>query len=274
MSAKERLDALMVKRKLAGDFSLAQRLVMAGQVRVAGQMVLKASMLVPSQAEIVVESGPRFASRGGDKLEAALQAFPVRIQDAVCADVGASTGGFTDCLLQHGASRVYAIDVGHGLLDWKLRQNPAVIVMEKTNARGIQRLPEPVQLVTIDASFISLKVLLPVVSNWFEPLSATAAPAQGVVALIKPQFEASRAEVSRGKGVIRDPLVHRRVLRNVLAFAQAQGMRVGGLLRSPLLGPKGNTEFLVWLHWKSAAAADVETLIAGVVPPANVETQP
>ncbi|MEW5871750.1 MAG: TlyA family RNA methyltransferase [Chloroflexota bacterium] len=239
---KKRLDVLLVERGLVESRSLAQRLVMAGQVRVDGQMVLKPATAVPGGAHLEIDQGPPFVSRGGEKLAAALQAFPVQAEGKVCADVGASTGGFTDCLLQHSAARVYAIDVGKGILHWKLRQDQRVIVMENTNARFIERLPEPVDLVTVDASFISLKVLLPVIHRWF------ATNRGEVIALIKPQFEAGRAEVSRGDGVIRDSLVHRQVLQDVLAFARQAGFAVCGLERSPLLGPKGNVEFLAWLY--------------------------
>ncbi len=169
---KTRLDLLLVERGLAESRSLAQRLIMAGQVRVDGQLVLKPATGVASEAELTLDYGPRYVSRGGEKLHGALEAFPLTVQGRTCADVGASTGGFTDCLLQHGAARVYAIDVGKGLLHWKLRNHPRVVVMEKTNARYVASLPEPVTLVTVDASFISLKILLPVIKNWF----ASAAP--------------------------------------------------------------------------------------------------
>ena len=273
---KKRLDVLLVEYGLAESPVQAQRLVMAGQVRVAGQVALKPTVQVAEGAEVTVEQGPRFVSRGGEKLEAALLAFNVPLSGRVCADVGASTGGFTDCLLQHGAAKVYTIDVGQGILGWKLRQDPRVVVMESTNARYVERLPEPVSLVTVDASFISLKILLPVLARWFAPAlppapsppSPSGEGGQGgeVLALIKPQFEASRAEVKRGKGVIRDAAVHRQVLVEVLAFAQAQGFGIGGLLRSPLLGPKGNTEFLARLLWPGEAVVNVAALVAEVVP--------
>lgn len=155
---RTRLDLLLVERGLAESRTLAQRLVMAGQVRVDGQLVLKPSTPVLPGVRLDLDAGPRFVSRGGEKLEAALTAFPIRVEGRICADVGASTGGFTDCLLQHGAARVYAIDVGKGLLHWKLRTDPRVIIMEETNARFVESLPEPLGLVTIDASFISLKI--------------------------------------------------------------------------------------------------------------------
>jgi len=251
---KVRLDLLLVERGLVESRSQAQALIMAGQVRVDGQVELQASAQIIPSARLELERGPRFVSRGGDKLEAALGAFPVDVSGRVCADVGASTGGFTDCLLQHGAAKVYAIDVGKGILHWKLRTDTRVVVMEETNARYVESLPVPVSLVTIDASFISLKILLPVVKGWLlpSPLSSShagrAAGGEGeVIALIKPQFEAGRKESAKHKGVIRDPAVHKAILLDILTFAQAHGFGVRGLLRSPVLGPKGNLEFLTWL---------------------------
>ncbi len=258
---KQRLDLLLVERGLVGSRSQAQALIMAGQVRVDGQVELKASAAIAPEARLDLDKGPRFVSRGGDKLEAALVAFPIQVEDRVCADVGASTGGFTDCLLKHGAAKVYAIDVGKNILHWKLRSDPRVIVMEETNARYLGSLPEPVSLVTIDAAFISLKILLPVVKGWLahpippSPLPSGRVPARVegcrgegcVIALIKPQFEAGRKESARHKGVIRDPAVHQAILVDVLTFAQAHGFSLCGLLRSPVLGPKGNVEFLAWL---------------------------
>ena len=239
--AKKRLDLILVEMELAETRSLAQRLVMAGKVRVDGQVAMKSSQNVPDGAEVTLDSGPRFVSRGGEKLAAAMEKFPVEVQGLVCADVGASTGGFTDCLLQNDAAKVYAIDVGHGILAWKLRNDPRVVVMEKTNARFVEKLDEPVSLVVMDASFISLKILLPAIKNWFPQEMGE------IIALIKPQFEAGRKEVSKGKGVIRDSKIHRRVAEEILDFAQAESYGVKGLERSPVLGPKGNTEFLVWL---------------------------
>lgn len=263
---KERLDKLLVLHGLAEDTSQAQRLVMAGQVRVDGQVVLSPGKQMSSTAQVTLESGPRFVSRGGEKLEAALQAFPIQVLDRVCADVGASTGGFTDCLLQHGAARIYAVDVGKGILDWRLRQDARVVVMEGTNARGVEHLPEPVILVTIDVSFISLEVLLPIVRDWLDQNTAS-----DILALIKPQFEAGREQAGRGRGVIRDPEIHRQVLQDVLGFAQAEGFSVQGLLRSPLTGPKGNVEFLAWLGYPAQArggqpAASLESFIEIVSP--------
>ncbi len=264
---KIRVDLLLVERGLAESRSLAQRLVMAGQVRVNGEIVLRSAANVPPDVLLEVEVGPRFASRGGEKLETALKAFEINVQGKICADVGASTGGFTDCLLKHGAAKVYAIDVGHGILDWKLRQDGRVVVMEKTNARYLQRLPEAVEIITVDVSFISLKVLLPVIKDWFIPQVDPGKSSRGsIIALIKPQFEAGRQQVGRGKGVIRDPLIHRQVLLDSLSFACDLGYSVRGLIRSPLTGPKGNVEFLTWLEGGEGQIISIEELVDSVVP--------
>ncbi|NPA26331.1 MAG: TlyA family RNA methyltransferase [Chloroflexi bacterium] len=241
--SKARADVLLVQQGLAENRSQARRLILAGQVWAGDQRVEKPGTLLPVETSLRVQQGPRFVSRGGEKLAAALEAFPVPVQGAVAADVGASTGGFTDCLLQHGAARVYAIDVGHGQLHWKLRQDPRVVVMEGVNARHLERLPEPISLLTADVSFISLTKLLPGFTRWFGPEGGHA------VVLIKPQFEAGRREAARGKGVIRDPQVWARVLREVLDVAHQQGFGVHGLLPSPVLGPKGNVEFLAYLRY-------------------------
>lgn len=289
---KIRLDLLLVELGLAESRAKAQALVMAGQVRVDGQVVDRVAANIQNDANVTLDRGPRFVSRGGEKLEAALLAFPLEIANRVCADLGASTGGFTDCLLQHGAAKVYSIDVGKGILHWKLRSDPRVVVMEETNARYVEALAEPVSLVTIDASFISLKILLPVVKGWLPSppcggLPPAALPKSGeggreaggvpsppalppmgeesVIALIKPQFEAGRQESAKHKGVIRDPAVHKAILMDVLAFAQAQGFGVLGLLRSPVLGPKGNVEFLAWLTWGEAEDAIAAGLVKQVL---------
>jgi 23S rRNA (cytidine1920-2'-O)/16S rRNA (cytidine1409-2'-O)-methyltransferase len=276
---KTRLDLLLVERGLAESRSKAQALIMAGQVRVNGQVADKPASNVENDENVTVDRGPRFVSRGGDKLEAALTSFPVCVEGRVCADVGASTGGFTDCLLQHGTAKVYAIDVGKGILHWNLRNDPRVVVMEETNARHVESLPETVSLVVIDASFISLKILLPVVKGWTSPLSPAPSehplppllPGEGeggrglggeVIALIKPQFEAGRKETAKNKGVIRDPAAHRAVLTDVLTFARLQGFKVRGLARSPVLGPKGNVEFLAWLSLEGDDTGDLPALIA------------
>ena len=250
---KVRLDVLLVERGLAESRAKAQAMIMAGQVRVAGQVSLKPATAIPADSLLTIDSGPRFVSRGGEKLDAVLEAFDIDVTGLICADVGASTGGFTDCLLQHGAAKVYAIDVGKGILHWKLRNDPRVVVMEETNARFVESLPEQVSLLTIDASFISLKILLPVIKKWLFPLASfsnegkTKEERSDVIALIKPQFEAGRKDVSRGDGVIRDPEIHKQVLLDVLGFAQKEGFQIRGLIKSPLLGPKGNAEFLAWL---------------------------
>ena len=255
---KIRLDVLLVERGLAESRAKAQAMIMAGQVRVAGQVTLKPATSISADSVLTVDSGPRFVSRGGEKLDAALDAFQMDVTGLVCADVGASTGGFTDCLLQRGAAKVYAIDVGKGILHWKLRNDPRVVVMEETNARFVESLREQVSLITVDASFISLKILLPVVKGWVSPSPPSPLPAGerrrgegNVIALIKPQFEAGKRDVSRGDGVIRDPEIHSQVLRDVLGFAQQGGFAVRGLIKSPLLGPKGNAEFLAWLSLAS-----------------------
>jgi 23S rRNA (cytidine1920-2'-O)/16S rRNA (cytidine1409-2'-O)-methyltransferase len=263
---KVRLDMLLVERGLAESRAKAQAMIMAGQVRVAGQVALKPATAIPADSTLTVDAGPRFVSRGGEKLDAALDAFAIDVTGWTCADVGASTGGFTDCLLQREAAKVYAIDVGKGILHWKLRNDPRVIVMEETNARFVKSLPEQVSLVTVDASFISLKILLPVIKNW---LFRSASPNEGkikeersdVIALIKPQFEAGKKDVARGDGVIRDPEIHKQVLLDVLGFALKEGFQIRGLIKSPLWGPKGNAEFLAWLNVEETHEALIEDMV-------------
>ncbi len=258
MADKERLDILMVEQELAPSREKARAMIMAGEVSVGGKVVDKPGTKVDTAAEIVVRARPRFVSRGGDKLAGALDAFPVGVRGRICADVGASTGGFTDCLLQYGAAKVYAIDVGYGQIAYTLRQDARVVVMERTNVRYLETLPEMVSLVSMDASFISLRLLLPTIKHWL-------APGADVIPLIKPQFEAGQADVGKG-GVVRDARVHARVLDEVLTFAQAQGFAVRGLLRSPLLGPAGNVEFLAWLGWGGEATGkSIEELIASAL---------
>ncbi len=260
MTEKIRVDQLLCELGLADSRSQAQRLVMAGQVRADGQVVPKPSTIVTRKTVLTVDSGPLFVSRGGNKLAAAFEAFPLDVSGLICADVGASTGGFTDCLLQKGASKVYAIDVGQGILHWKLRKDPRVVVMEGINARYLDNLPEPVHFVTIDASFISLKLLLPVIKNWLNPHPILEKEGE-VLGLIKPQFEAGRKEVSRGKGVIQDPVIHHDVLVDILSYSMSIGYAIKGLLRSPVLGPKGNIEFLVWLQVSSEYEVDQEAIL-------------
>ncbi len=253
--ARLRLDAALVERGLVESREKGRRLIMAGEVRVNGQLVDKPGAPVPADAVLELKAAPPFVSRGGQKLAAALDGFHLDVGGFVCADVGASTGGFTDCLLQRGAAKVYALDVGKGILDWRLRNDPRVNVMEETNARYVASLPEPVQLVTVDASFISLRLLLPVAQRWL-------APGGSIVALIKPQFEAGRDRLGKG-GVVRDPAVHRAVLTEVLSFAETLKLHTRGLIRSPLLGPAGNVEFLAWLA-EGQGVQTVEAWVAGI----------
>jgi 23S rRNA (cytidine1920-2'-O)/16S rRNA (cytidine1409-2'-O)-methyltransferase len=268
VKGKKRLDFLLVERGLAESRAQAQRLIRAGLVRVAGQVADKPGTRVAAGAEITLQARPRFVSRGGEKLDAALVRFGLDVAGVVAADVGASTGGFTDCLLQHGASRVYAIDVGYGQLAWRLRNDPRVVVMERTNARYLESLPEPVDLVTADVSFISLGLILPAAVRWLTPPSPSPVGGDrgGVIALIKPQFEAGRREVGRG-GVVRDPGVHQLVLEQVLDIAAGLGLGLRGLMPSPLRGPAGNVEFLGW--WELGvkgleAEAAIAVCVAGM----------
>jgi 23S rRNA (cytidine1920-2'-O)/16S rRNA (cytidine1409-2'-O)-methyltransferase len=246
MQDKIRLDHLLVLRGLADSRSQAQALILAGQVTVNGQPATKPGAKAPADVQVAVKQRLPYVSRGGLKLAAALDTFGVSVRGAICADVGASTGGFTDCLLQRGAVRVYAIDVGYGQLAWKLRQDERVIVKERTNARYLESLPEPVGIVTLDVSFISLKLLFPVVVGWL-------APDADVLPLVKPQFEARREQVGK-KGVVRDPAVHRQVLEKVTRDAAAHRLAVRGLIRSPITGPAGNVEFL--MHLRQATPTD------------------
>lgn len=261
---KVRLDVLLVEKGLADSRAKAQALIMAGQVRVAGQVALKPAVAVQPDATLTVDTGPRYVSRGGEKIEGALKTFDIDVTGFVCADVGSSTGGFTDCLLQHGAVKVYAIDVGKGILHWKLRNDPRVVVMEETNARFVESLPEKIDFVTVDASFISLRTLLPVIAKWKVE--------SGIVALIKPQFEAGKKIVSRGDGVVRDPEVHKQVLVDVLTFAKSEGFGIYGLVKSTLLGPKGNAEFLVWLDMNPNDTV-AEDLVKGLFPIDEMDNQ-
>ncbi len=259
MADKQRLDILLCERDLAPTRAKARAMIMAGEVMVDGTVVTKSGTLIRADAALELKQKPRFVSRGGEKLAAALDAFQFDVSGRVCADVGASTGGFTDCLLQNGAARVYAIDVGYGQLDYTLRQDERVVVMERTNARHVEKLAEPVELVVMDASFISLRLLLPVIKGWLTPQAH-------VIMLIKPQFEAGKQDVSKG-GVVRDPAVHQRILEEVLAFAAESGFSIQGLTQSPLKGPAGNIEFLGWLGWGQASAptADIQSLIAAAL---------
>ena len=242
---KTRLDVLLVARGLAESRDWAQRLIRAGEVRVNDQVVDQPAKLVTDDVAIAIKQPPKYVSRGGFKLEAALDAFHIDPHGWICADVGSSTGGFSDCLLQRGAAKIYAFDVGTGILHWKLRNDPRIILNEKTNVRFVESLPEPIRLVVIDVSFISLTLILPNVFKW---LSASEPPNAdgGVVALIKPQFEAGREKVGKG-GIVRDPAVHAEVVARIQAFAAERGWATRGLIDSPILGGDGNKEFLIWL---------------------------
>jgi 23S rRNA (cytidine1920-2'-O)/16S rRNA (cytidine1409-2'-O)-methyltransferase len=236
---KVRLDVLLVERGLAESREKAQALIRAGKVLVRDRRADKPGHSYDSDAELRVQSGLQYVSRGGLKLVAALDEFQVDVEGAVVADIGASTGGFTDCVLQRGASRVYAIDVGYGQLAWKLRNDPRVVVLERTNIRHVTELPELVDLVTVDVSFIGLELVLPVALHLLRPDG-------NALVLIKPQFEAGRRQVGKG-GVVRDPAVHREVLSRILAWCTAHHLAICGLIPSPIRGPSGNVEFLLYL---------------------------
>ncbi|HEY7355558.1 MAG TPA: TlyA family RNA methyltransferase [Ktedonobacterales bacterium] len=255
-SKKERIDQLLVQRGLAPSRERAQALIMAGDVSVNGQKVSKPGTLVAPDAVCEVRDSRgelRYASRGGLKLERALDAFGLAPQGLACLDVGASTGGFTDVLLQRGARLVYAVDVGQGQLAWELRNDARVVVMERTNIRHLERLPEPAQAAVIDVSFISLRLVLPQVAR-------LTTPGAWIVALVKPQFEAGKAEADRGAGVISDPEVRRKVLLDLLAWApaQAQPLFPLGLIASPIRGRDGNHEYLLWLEKQAREQALVD----------------
>lgn len=237
---KRRLDLLMLERGLVDSQEKARTAVMAGSVLVDERPAVKPASLVNEDASLRLLTGPRYASRGGEKLEHALDIFRIEVAGTVDADIGASTGGFTDCLLQHGASRVYAIDVGRGQLDMRLRKEPRVVVMEGVNARYLRELPEPVDLVAVDVAFISLRQVLPAARRLLRPGGS-------IVALFKPQFEAARREVDKG-GVIRDPQMHARLIGRFAAWCVKSGLRVLGLTASPLMGPAGNREFFFHLR--------------------------
>lgn len=255
MANKKRLDVAVHERGLTLTRSKAQGMIMAREVLVNGEVVDKAGARVSDDDEITLANRPRFVSRGGEKLAGALRDFAYDPAGRVCADVGASTGGFTDCLLQHGATRVYAIDVGYGQLDYSLRVDERVVVIERTNARYLEALAEPVDLAVVDASFISLTKLLPAMQGWLKPTG-------DIIALIKPQFEAGRAEVGKG-GIVRDLNVHRHVLQDTLAYAVSRKLAVRGLTISPIKGATGNVEFLVWLRQsiEAGSSPDIPALI-------------
>jgi 23S rRNA (cytidine1920-2'-O)/16S rRNA (cytidine1409-2'-O)-methyltransferase len=233
---KKRLDLLLVERGLTPSREQARALIMAGSVAIGGQPADKPGTMVDETSDLSVQAPSRYVSRGGLKLERALEEFHLDVTGRVAVDVGASTGGFTDCLLQHGASRVYAVDVGYGQLDWRLRTDPRVVVMERTNIRYLTALAENAELATTDVSFISLRLVLPAISRLLRD--------EGwIVALVKPQFEAGRGKVGKG-GVVRDPEIHREVLSGLAGWGDVQGYGIQRLTVSPVRGPAGNVEFL------------------------------
>jgi 23S rRNA (cytidine1920-2'-O)/16S rRNA (cytidine1409-2'-O)-methyltransferase len=256
--SRERLDTAVTRRGLAPSREKARALIMAGAVLVDGKVLDKPGARISKESTVTVKESLRYVSRGGYKLEHALAVFPVTVKDRICLDAGASTGGFTDCLLQHGAARVIAVDVGYGQLAWKLRQDPRVIVMEKTNIRYLDPAALPVMpgLLTADLSFISLTKVLPVFIRLLTEDGK-------IIALVKPQFEAGREKVGK-KGVVRAAETHKQVLAEVLAAAEAAGLRLGGVTPSPLRGPEGNIEFLV--YWRKqgepAPAPDLGAIVA------------
>lgn len=258
-SGKQRLDTLLVALGLADSREKARALVMAGSVLVDDAPAAKPGQLVPAGSKVRLRESLRYVSRGGLKLEAALDALQVDPARLTAVDVGASTGGFTDCLLQRGAAHVYAIDVGYGQLAWKLRQDSRVTVIERTNVRNLAGLPGDVQvdLAVVDVSFIGLDLVLPAVARVLRP------GGQAIV-LIKPQFEAGKGRVGKG-GVVRDPAVHREVLARVLGWAVSHGWTVEGLLRSPITGPKGNVEFLALLRRTEVGPAEYPDVLIDAV---------
>ncbi len=243
---RSRIDRLLVERGFFESRESAQRAIMAGEVKAGDRSIAKSSELIDENAEIIVAEVARYVGRGAIKLAGALDFFQIDVADKIALDIGASTGGFTDCLLQRGAAKVYAVDVGRGQLAWKIRNDPRVIVMEKLNARFLSRehLPEPVDLCVIDVSFISLTLILP---RAFELITADGM----VVALIKPQFELQRADVGRG-GLVRDPALHEKAERKIANFVEAAGHCVVGLVPSTITGADGNQEFFICIRKRSA----------------------
>jgi 23S rRNA (cytidine1920-2'-O)/16S rRNA (cytidine1409-2'-O)-methyltransferase len=236
--SKRKLIERLVSEGLVDNRESAEKQIRAGLVRVEGAVVDKPGTLVSIDAQITMAPRKDFVGRGALKLAGALDSFLILPQSRICADVGACTGGFTEVLLQRGAEKVYAIDVGYGDLDWKIRTNPRVVVMERTNVRYVDQLPDPISLVTIDVSFISLTKVLPVIARWLVPGGT-------VVALVKPQFEAAREEVGEG-GIIASSEIHERVLSKIHQFLSSVGLLHRGTIPSPILGTEGNKEFLMW----------------------------
>ena len=264
MSAKQRLDVVLVERGLAETRQKAQATIMSGIVYVNGQKVDKAGFAIAPEAQIEVRGNALpYVSRGGLKLEKAMREFSLRLEGCVCADIGASTGGFTDCMLQNGAAKVYAVDVGYGQLDWKMRSDPRVICLERTNARYLTReqVPDELDFASIDVSFISLKLILPAVNSLLRY-------GGHVACLVKPQFEAGREKVGK-KGVVRDPAEHLEVLEHFLGHARESGFGVLALTYSPIRGPEGNIEYLGYLE--KGAAAERSFDLAALVEASHAE---
>jgi len=259
MGGRVRLDRLLVDRGLTPSREQAARRILAGEVLVDGQPVEKVGALVPKGADVELKGRSPYVSRGGEKLAQALDDFGVTVAGRVCLDVGASTGGFTDCLLQRGAVRVYAVDVGTGQMDARLRRDPRVILMEKTNARTLDArvFPEQPSLAVVDVAFISLEKILPSVFGVLASRSET-------IALIKPQFEVGRDAVGKG-GVVRDPAQHRAVVSRLARYAVLRGWHVLGVTASPLRGPKGNREFFLHVSTQGRTAVDLESRITRTV---------
>ncbi len=253
MSNKTRLDVLLTERGLLDSRQKAQATIMSGIVFVNGQRVDKAGTAVSNDAQIEIRGATlQYVSRGGLKLEKAMQTFPLDLHDKICADIGASTGGFTDCMLQNGAKKVYAVDVGYGQLDWKLRNDARVVCMERTNARYLthEEIPDELDFASIDVSFISLKLIFPALYGLLR---------QGgeIACLIKPQFEAGREKVGK-KGVVRDPAVHLEVLEHFLIHAKENHFTVLGITYSPIRGPEGNIEYLGFLRKSEEPSAQID----------------
>ena len=259
---RRRLDKLLVERGICQSRDQAMRQVIAGEVLVDGQVAVTPGVLVDAEAELRLKPRRRYVSRGGLKLEAALSAFSVNLRGRVVADVGASTGGFTDCALQHGAQRVYSIDVATGALAWSLRTDPQVVVMEGVNAMHLDALPERVDVITADLSFTSLRLTLPQAFHWLEPGGE-------VIALIKPQYEAESSRQLVG-GVVVDPAERRGIVAGLLHWAQERGWAIKGLIASPIRGSGGNQEYLVYLHTEALSSplsdAEIEAMVASAIP--------
>ena len=247
-SSRSRIDTLLVERGLVQSRNKAHAVLLAGNIRVDGATVTKPALLVSESAAIEVMQGPAYVSRGGNKLEHALAAFEIDPGGQTCLDAGASTGGFTDCLLQNGARRVYAVDVGYGVLDYRLRQEDRVIIMERTNVRDLPALAEPCDLATVDVSFIGVEKVLPAICRSLRPGAS-------LVVLVKPQFQGRREEVNR-KGVVKDPQVHASVIGRVVNWTTNHDLRLLGLTASPLLGPEGNREFFLHLGLDTTATTN------------------